>query len=123
MPQRIGVEWEDMVENIGHERPIHILKAMLQVSVPMHALLLKDVPWNELLQKAKEAAQYIAEHGDALMFPTKGVTAMAFNHLAKGLAILSMMPGGVDFMGMHFETPPPSESTKPADDSTGLQPQ
>lgn len=80
-----------------------LLKISLSAAVPLHIAEMKSLPWAEVSRIASEASQFIAEHGDALMYKTKGVTAKAFNHLAKGLAALSFVPGGVKFLGMHFE--------------------
>jgi|FLYN01.1.fsa_nt_gi hypothetical protein len=82
-----------------------MLKMLLHVAVPLWVESFKDLPWEELRRMADEAVNFLGEHGDAIMFRQKGTTAKAFNHLAKSLAILSMVPGGVNFMGMHFETP------------------
>lgn len=81
-----------------------LLKISLSAAVPLWIAELRGLPWSEISRMAGEASQYIAEHGDALMYKTKGVTSKAFNHLARGLAALSFAPGGVKFLGMHFES-------------------
>ncbi len=66
------------------------------------------------LARAKEHGQAIAEHGDALLY-REGTTrnkegqinnigtAEMVNKLVEGLAILSFCPGGVTFLGLHFD--------------------
>lgn len=45
----------------------------------------------------------IAEQGDALLYRVKGKSAEMANKLVEGLAILSFCPGGVTFLGLHFD--------------------
>jgi len=85
------------------ERPDELLKIALSAAVPLWITEFKNLPWPEVSKIAADASQYIAEHGDALMYKTKGTTAKAFNHLAKGIAALSFVPGGVTMFGLHFE--------------------
>lgn len=81
-----------------------LLKTMLSAAVPLWIMEFKNLPWAQVSKIASDAGQFIAEHGDALMYKQKGVTKDAFNHLAKGIAALSFAPGGVKTMGMHFES-------------------
>ena len=62
--------------------------------------------WDEIKKIAEDASQMIAEHGDNILFKAKkkGESAKAFNALAKGIAALSFVPGGVKIFGMHFES-------------------
>lgn len=64
---------------------------------------------------AREGADDIAFRGDVLQYGggKRGDAAKAFNHLARGLAVLAFQPGGVDFAGLHFEATKP-ESARPA---------
>lgn len=82
-----------------------LLKTSLSAAVPLWILQFQDRPWQEVMAIAKESSQEIAEHGDIIMFkgPKRGQTAQAFNALAKGIAALAFVPGGVKFLGMHFE--------------------
>ena len=87
---------------------------LLQVVVPMWISDLRSYPEEQRLEIAREAGQYIAEHGDDLMFRSKpGKSAEAFNQLAKGLAAAAYQPGGITFAGMHFCTD--HEACKAAD--------
>lgn len=87
------------------------LKMTLQMAVPLWIMDYKQKPWEELTRISTEASEFLGEHGDALMYKQKGTTAKAFNHLAKGLAVLSFAPGGVNFSGLHFEAVHPESLT------------
>ena len=84
-----------------------LLKLTLEAAVPLWILKIQDEnwPWDRLQAEAKEAAQIVAEKGDIIQFRSKkkGETAAAFNALAKGLSILAFAPGGVTFLGLHWE--------------------
>jgi hypothetical protein len=82
-----------------------LLKMSLQAAIPLWIEEYRQVPWEDLRKIADEASRFLSEHGDAIMYRQKGVTREAFNHLARSLAVLSFVPGGVNFMDMHFETP------------------
>jgi hypothetical protein len=55
------------------------------------------------LARAREHGQYIAEHGDAVMFYQKGLSAEAMTRLTEGIAVLSFAPGGVEIFGLKFD--------------------
>ena len=59
---------------------------------------------DSLIAEAQEAACAIAESGDALLFPRKN-TVGAFNILARGLAMATLVTGEVDWMGVRFVRP------------------
>lgn len=80
-----------------------LLKISLSSAVPLWIQELQGFTWSEILQMANNAATIIASQGDTLMYKTKGKTRETFNQLAKGLAACSFAPGGVTFLGMHFE--------------------
>ncbi len=82
-----------------------LMRMTLAVAVPMWIDRCKLRPMGGLLECAAECGQYIAEHGDVAQFrgKKKGETAAAFNRLAEGLAILAFVPGGVTFLGDHWE--------------------
>ncbi len=89
----------------------HLLKSMLPLAVFMNTPRYQQLPWPELRRIATEASQYVAEHGDNILFKSKkkGDTAKAFNELAKGVTVLSFAPGGVTIFGMHFESVHPDQ--------------
>lgn len=88
-----------------------LLKSMLPLAVFMNTPNFQQMPWERLQEIATEASQFMAEHGDDLLFKSKkkGDTAKAFNLFAKGVTVLSFAPGGVNIMGMHFEAVHPGQ--------------
>lgn len=88
------------------------LKIALSAAVPLWVEELKRRPLKEVLARAPECAQAVAEKGDVIQFRSKrrGETAEAFNRLAEGVAILSFAPGGVKAFGLHFESRHPEQS-------------
>jgi hypothetical protein len=46
------------------------------------------------------------ENAEALLFKSKhkGLTAIMFNELARVIAIMSYIPGGITIFGQHYET-------------------
>lgn len=84
-----------------------LLRISLLAAVPLWALQMRWMEWSDLTTIADDCAQTIAAHGDLLMYrsKTRGGTAKAFNALAKGLAIASFVPGGITFLGDHWENP------------------
>jgi hypothetical protein len=82
-----------------------MLRSVLGCAVPLWVMDLRRLPWPEIEKIAHESAQIVAEKGDVLQFGSKkkGEAAAAFNALAKGLAALSFCPGGVTFLGDHYE--------------------
>ena len=88
------------------ERTGEHLTVALSAAVPLWILDMKTKSWPEIQKIAQDAAQVIAEHGDDILFKAKkkGESAKAFNALAKGIAALSFVPGGVKLFGMHFES-------------------
>ena len=53
-----------------------------------------------------DLAQVIAAHGDAILYRSPGRTAQVVSALVEALATMAFVPGGVDFLGLHFEVPP-----------------
>jgi hypothetical protein len=86
------------------------LATSLSAAVPLwvEEFVQKGMSLDEVFVVAKGSAQVIAEKGDLILFRSKkhGETASAFNALAKGIAALSFVPGGVTTFGQHFETDP-----------------
>jgi hypothetical protein len=86
------------------------LAISLSAAVPLwiESFVAKGMSFDEVLAVAKGASQIIAEKGDLILFRSKkkGETAEAFNALAKAIAAMSFVPGGVTTFGQHFETDP-----------------
>ena len=88
-------------EEVLHKHPA---LGLLEVAVPLQIADLRTYSEDARVAMAREAGQYIASHGDDLMFRgKKGKSAEAFNQLVTGLAALAFCPGGVTFAGMKFE--------------------
>lgn len=81
-----------------------LLLIALDAAVPLWIFELQRLPLEEILRIAHECADIVASQGDVIQFRVKGKTGLAFNALAKGLAALAFSPGGVRFMGRHWET-------------------
>jgi hypothetical protein len=83
----------------------HLLRSSLELAVPMYISELRDMDPEQRLKLGREAADYIAHHGDDLLYRggRKGDSAKAFNATARGIAALAFAPGGVTVFGLHFE--------------------
>src|SRR5216684_3777752 len=84
-----------------------LLPIALQAAVPMWIdELRRTTDTKTRLHMASESAQFIAEHGDNVLYrgPKRGDSAKAFNHVARGLAIGAFQPGGVTAFGSHWCT-------------------
>jgi hypothetical protein len=53
-----------------------------------------------------DLAQAIAVYDDAILYRRPGRTTRVAFALVEALATLAFAPGGVDFLGLHFEVPP-----------------
>lgn len=79
-----------------------LLLIALDAAVPLWIEKLREVPVASRIERARGLADIIASKGDVLQFGGKGC-AEAFNALAESLACLAFQPGGVRFMGRHWE--------------------
>jgi hypothetical protein len=78
---------------------------LLMVAVPAEIDRMRQMGDAYRLETARKAGQYIAEHGDNLLYRStdrRHTTAKAFAVLARGLAAAAFQPGGVTFAGMHW---------------------
>lgn len=93
----------------------NLLRTSLNLAVPMWVFRLSEVPLDDLVRRAPDLGQFIGEKGDIMQFKSKkkGESANAFNKLAEGIAILSFMPGGVTFLGDHYENTHPDREAPP----------
>jgi len=87
-----------------------LLEPTLMIAVPLWVEKIIREQWSlgMVWETGKKLADVVATKSDAVLYKSKkkGETAEAFNNLALGLACLSFAPGGVKFMGLHFETSP-----------------
>lgn len=79
-----------------------LLAIALQSAVPLWQMTVAHWPDWLIQQEAEAASQMIATKGDELLYGGKQC-AETFNQVAKGLAILSLCPGGISAFGSHWE--------------------
>jgi len=79
-----------------------LLRTTLEFAVPLWIDKLQHIPKEQLQKRASFCAQIVAEKGDVLQFKGKG-SAEAFNRLAEGIGVMTLMMGKVDVLGCHFE--------------------
>jgi len=81
-----------------------LMKIALSAAVPLRIMELRDKPIAEILDPdwLNSIQATFDEVREAVLYGGKGC-ADGFNAVADAIARLAFMPGGVDFMGMHFE--------------------
>jgi len=81
-----------------------LMKIALSAAVPLRITELRDKPIAEILdpERLNSIQATLDEVREDVLFGGKGC-ADGFNAVADAIARLAFMPGGVDFMGMHFE--------------------
>lgn len=86
-----------------------LLGISLDAAVPFWIEYWRHRSLSERQHRAQQCAQIVAEKGDIIMYRSgrKGETSKAFTALAEGIAISSMGPGGITFMGRKWLTPMP----------------
>jgi hypothetical protein len=83
-----------------------LLGLSLAAAVPMWIPRAGQLTETERLARGRELAQFIAEHGDDVLYrgAKNGDSAKAFNAVAEALAIGACQPGGVTAFGQHWCT-------------------
>lgn len=81
------------------------LVTCLQLAVPLWIMKLRSLMPDARFALLEGAADAIASRGDVLQFGggKKGEAAELFNILARALAVMAYVPGGVRFAGNHWE--------------------
>ncbi len=81
-----------------------LMKIALSAAVPLRIEELRHKPIAEILapERFNSIQATLDEAREDVLFGGKGCAA-GFNAVADAIARLAFMPGGVDFMGMHFE--------------------
>jgi hypothetical protein len=79
-----------------------LLRISLSSAVPLWISDVRDWEPERRVAAARECADVIAAHGDDLQFGGRHA-ADAFNALARGLACCAYQPGGITFLGDHYE--------------------
>ena len=84
-----------------------LLRIALSAAVPLRIMALhaRGGPSDFDVRMAREGSQLIGEKGDLLMFRggKLGETAQVFTVLVESLAVLAFCPGGVTFLGEHWD--------------------
>lgn len=84
-----------------------MLPTALSAAVPLWVSTIYESggPTQEDWVRLPQLGQQLAERGDQLLYrsPRAGETAERFNTLAKSLALLSFVAGGVSFGDQHFD--------------------
>lgn len=87
-----------------------LLTAHVAMAVPLRIDEIKKAggPTDADFARASAHSLHIAERGDVLLFGgrKRGEEAELVNRLVDGIAVLAVVPGGVDLFGMHFEESP-----------------
>lgn len=82
-----------------------LIAAHLDATVPLliRELLSAGGPTEYHYQRVREHGRYLAEHGDAILYPQKRTTAEAMNKLVESVAVLAFCPGGIRLFGCEFD--------------------
>ena len=82
-----------------------LLNCSLAIAVPLATKEYKQFPerWEADKELIVSYADVFAHQGDELLFYQKGVSGQLFAKLARALAWLSFLPGGVRFNGVLYE--------------------
>lgn len=87
---------------VGEARSLARLS--LELAVPQAIAELAEVPGPVRLALARDCAAELAVHGNALWITRRVATSDAgLTWLARGLAALAYEPGGVRFLGLHWD--------------------
>lgn len=99
-----GISKRQLYAEVGRGTA-ELLKVSLSCAVPLWIERARRYTDAEFKKRVELAGQKVAERGDIIQFRSRraGQSAEAFNALAEGLALLAFCPGGVYFLGMHFE--------------------
>lgn len=96
----------------------HPLSMMLAVAVPLHILQIKE-RGGPTMQEFQDLANLdpVLERADSLLLyrgkETKpGQIAEAFNELARGIAIMSFVPGGITVFNQHYQSTSEAETNE-----------
>jgi hypothetical protein len=83
-----------------------LLRTALAAAVPIciHDLQRRGGANEDDFARARAFSWKLAEHGDDLQYGGKpGIAAKLFQGVAENIAVLAFCPGGITFLGMHFE--------------------
>ncbi len=81
-----------------------MLQNHLQTAVPLWINQFRGLSEDERLAMIGEVSKDFPEKMEYVIHRKEGATAEAFNDLARAIALLSFMPGGVTCFNQHWET-------------------
>ena len=84
---------------------LHLIQAHLEAGVPdeIHRIEQNRGITPADFERVRSNALYLAAHGDAILFYTKGQSGPALARLIESIAVLSYSPGGITTFGLHFD--------------------
>lgn len=85
----------------------------LELAVTIEIDHLKQIPWAQVVKLGRAQADVIASKGDMILYRSKkqGETAKAFASLAKAVAVVTFLPGGVKVFGLTFKAEHPGATS------------
>lgn len=82
-----------------------LLNCSLAIAIPLAAIEYQEDfdKWESDREKIMSYAEVFSHQGDELLFRQKGVSGPLFVKLARALAWLAFVPGGVNFNGVLYQ--------------------
>lgn len=81
-----------------------LLVETLDAAVPVWIHQFRSLVEEERMEMIAEISPGFPERMEYLIHKKEGETAKAFNDLARAIALMSFLPGGVTCFGRHWET-------------------
>lgn len=81
-----------------------LLQSSLEVAVPLWIEAFKTYNWDELKRVMSDSEAVLETCAEGIIYRIKGKSAKAFNALAKAIAALSFVPGGIEIFGIKWES-------------------
>ncbi|MBC8488483.1 MAG: hypothetical protein H8D45_20845 [Bacteroidetes bacterium] len=81
-----------------------LLTSSLEVAVPLWVESFRNYSWDKLKNVMNESQEVFGECAEAVLYRIEGKSAKAFNALAKAIAALSYVPGGIEIFGMKWHS-------------------
>jgi hypothetical protein len=86
---------------------LELMRLTLEVGVPLrtHEIKTRNGPSDFDFERARQFGSELAVKGDVLQYGSKrkGEAADLMANLIDAVAILAFLPGGIDFLGLHWE--------------------
>ena len=81
-----------------------LLKSSLEVAVPLWIDMFKNYEWDDLEKVLTESEAVLADCAEGISHRIEGKSEAAFNAVARAIAALSFVPGGIEICGLKYET-------------------